>query len=778
MICRKENKKKLSDYLINGKGILFLKLILPYICVLTILFFLWIASNVYVNQNVEKKQISIVENNIETNIYAAEVSLEQVENIVFSISQNEEYDDFYEEKKLSYAKKIRYVDMLSDYRLGQEMLEEIFIYSKASDLIINQQGIFKSPEEFFKFQYPIAGFSAEEWAEGIRSGTLVNGYSHQTIKGILLRREFDVLSYLRMVPPESLTRKAGAIGIAIDKEKLLKGFNTMLEDGNGELYLFNGDELMLSMGEKYLNHALTKDTNSKGYRELKVKGKNLYKFICMDSKNNWRYVVFLDSDYVIRDIASVNAIVNAINVISLLIGLAICVYFTYKKTKSTTEIIRMLGVEDKFSVIGMGLNEFEFWKPYLENVIEEKEQMKVKMQNIFESGEHKTLHLLLAKTQRSEENAENIVKSSELKFNCKKFMVMVLRSPGTYNVDAVTNKNTFFKYVLEEYIDTDFYIYIADFKTTVIILNYDTDTEEMYMLLKEQIVKMNLEVFYRYHTNVIVGLGEETTKLSEIYTSYNQALEAVRYGELMNLKSILIYRELPHEPTMYDFSVDFENRFINTILRGKTEEALKMVNDIYNNNFVKLTLSVKRTEELFGEVFSSLNKAKRTCLKYDELTECRISDFTIRSFFDYVKDFTFSLCKEAEFLSDNIYLQRINEMRNYIDENFHDSTLSLESMSSHFGFKRTSYMSKVFKDVVGENFYSYLEKKRVEKACEMLIEGVMIREVSEKVGYLSDASFRRAFKKCTGFSPTDYILSFDDKKRKVEKPENFNFTQQ
>lgn len=763
MIFKKGNKNRLLIQMKNGKGMLFLNLILPYTCVLTILIFVWIVSNFYVNQNIEKKQISIVTNNIESNIYAVETALEQVENTVFSISQNEEYDEFYEKKNLPYSKKIKYVDMLLDYGLRQEMLEEIFIYSRASDLVINQDGIFESPEEFFEFQYNILNFTQEEWADGIRSGDIANGYSYQTIKGSLLRRDMAVLSYLRTVPLEYPMRKIGAIGIAINKEKLLKGFSTMLTDGNGELYLFNGDELIVSLGEKYLNHALDKNLYSKGYKELKANGEKLYKFVCMDTKNNWRYVIFLDSDYVVRDIASVNAILNAINIISLLLGLAICVYFAYKRSKSNTEIIRMLGVEDEFSVAGIGLNEFEFWKPYLENIIAEKEQMKEKMQNFFESEEHKTLHLLLSKMQNTDAEAENIAKNSGLKFNCQKFMVMVLRSSSTYNVDAINNKNTFFKHVLEEYIDTDFYIYIADFKTTVIVLNYDMDTEEMYMLLKEQIVKMNLEVFYRYHTNVIVGLGEES-KLSEIYNSYNQALEAVRYGELKNSKSILIYRELPNEPTMYDYSVEFENRFINMLMNGNTDEALKMVDEIYNNNFVKLTLSVKRTEELFSEVSSSLNKAKRSCLKFDESTEYKAGDFTIRSFFDYVKDFTFSLCKDVEMLSDNTYMNRVDEMQNYIDENYSNSELSLESMATHFGFKKISYMSKVFKDTVGENFSSYLEKKRIEKACEMLLEGMMIREVSEKVGYLSDVSFRRAFKKCMGLSPSDYVISINAKK--------------
>ena len=34
-----------------------------------------------------------------------------------------------------------------------------------------------------------------------------------------------------------------------------------------------------------------------------------------------------------------------------------------------------------------------------------------------------------------------------------------------------------------------------------------------------------------------------------------------------------------------------------------------------------------------------------------------------------------------------------------------------------------------------------------------------VKEVSDKTGYLSDVSFRRAFKKKLGISPSDYVKS-------------------
>ncbi|MFQ9396367.1 MAG: helix-turn-helix domain-containing protein [Lachnospiraceae bacterium] len=53
----------------------------------------------------------------------------------------------------------------------------------------------------------------------------------------------------------------------------------------------------------------------------------------------------------------------------------------------------------------------------------------------------------------------------------------------------------------------------------------------------------------------------------------------------------------------------------------------------------------------------------------------------------------------------------------------------------------------------GMSFSSYLEQRRMARACELLKDGVAVKETAEKVGYCSDYSFRRAFKRVLGIPP-------------------------
>lgn len=94
----------------------------------------------------------------------------------------------------------------------------------------------------------------------------------------------------------------------------------------------------------------------------------------------------------------------------------------------------------------------------------------------------------------------------------------------------------------------------------------------------------------------------------------------------------------------------------------------------------------------------------------------------------------------------------------YISENYCNSELSLKQISFDFGLNE-HYVSDLFKNAYGENLFVYVERLRIEKACKIMIDKkVKIREVSQKVGYTSNSSFRRAFKKVTGILPSEYKM--------------------
>ncbi|MBQ8038837.1 MAG: AraC family transcriptional regulator [Lachnospiraceae bacterium] len=81
--------------------------------------------------------------------------------------------------------------------------------------------------------------------------------------------------------------------------------------------------------------------------------------------------------------------------------------------------------------------------------------------------------------------------------------------------------------------------------------------------------------------------------------------------------------------------------------------------------------------------------------------------------------------------------------------------LSLEIIGKDLGFNK-QYISKVFKQRMNENYKDFVNKLRVEHACDMLEKGAQVTESAYASGFSSVRTFNRAFLKYMEMSPKEY----------------------
>jgi len=97
------------------------------------------------------------------------------------------------------------------------------------------------------------------------------------------------------------------------------------------------------------------------------------------------------------------------------------------------------------------------------------------------------------------------------------------------------------------------------------------------------------------------------------------------------------------------------------------------------------------------------------------------------------------------------------QARQYIEEHYQDSCLSLKQVADKLGVSY-GYLSTAFSRNYGETFKSYLMSVRVEAARKLLLERrYKIYEIADMVGYGSSRYFTYSFKKRFGLSPADYL---------------------
>ncbi len=100
----------------------------------------------------------------------------------------------------------------------------------------------------------------------------------------------------------------------------------------------------------------------------------------------------------------------------------------------------------------------------------------------------------------------------------------------------------------------------------------------------------------------------------------------------------------------------------------------------------------------------------------------------------------------------------IEQIMQYLRDNFTDSSINLTSVAQYFGFN-PSYLSRKFKQETGKSFVEFLINCRMEKAIDLAKASTKMFCTAIAVGIPDPNYFGRCFKKYTGVSYSDYISS-------------------
>ncbi|MCH1978266.1 response regulator [Lawsonibacter sp. OA9] len=107
--------------------------------------------------------------------------------------------------------------------------------------------------------------------------------------------------------------------------------------------------------------------------------------------------------------------------------------------------------------------------------------------------------------------------------------------------------------------------------------------------------------------------------------------------------------------------------------------------------------------------------------------------------------------------------REIAKAKQYIEEHFDDSTISLNKVAKIAGFS-PSYFSSLFTQEIGMSFVEYLTNYRMEKSKALIGDGhVRLQDLAEQVGYSDPYYFSQVFKKYFKISPKEYQNRKNDK---------------
>ncbi|MEI8087847.1 MAG: response regulator, partial [Paludibacter sp.] len=109
-----------------------------------------------------------------------------------------------------------------------------------------------------------------------------------------------------------------------------------------------------------------------------------------------------------------------------------------------------------------------------------------------------------------------------------------------------------------------------------------------------------------------------------------------------------------------------------------------------------------------------------------------------------------------ELVSTGLDEEFLNRAIEIVEKHIDDENFSVEDFSAEMCMSRSGLHLKL-KAITGESARDFIRKVRLNHACKLLKEGrYNLTEISEKIGF-TPAYFSTAFKKYTGFMPSEYL---------------------
>lgn len=270
-------------------------------------------------------------------------------------------------------------------------------------------------------------------------------------------------------------------------------------------------------------------------------------------------------------------------------------------------------------------------------------------------------------------------------------------------------------------------------------------------------------------TEIYVAAGDPVATLNDIPRSFEQALRLLERTFLFRAERVMLSGDLHELETVEtEWSGASDSASVDPLRYAeKLYYALDMANGKAATRVIKEMEvqfpRVYRTESAikaaFAQTFTlALNKYatgqdhSRTVLEEHSSWITNVYAYsTLGELVDHSLEHVLQWIGQTDTGGKDIIMkQMINFIHSHYDEN-----LRLELLADMFNYN-SGYLGKLFKSHTGEAFNAYLDKVRIERARELLAQGIKVHQVAERVGYANADYFHSKFKKYAGMSPSSY----------------------
>lgn len=277
----------------------------------------------------------------------------------------------------------------------------------------------------------------------------------------------------------------------------------------------------------------------------------------------------------------------------------------------------------------------------------------------------------------------------------------------------------------------------------------------------DKMLDQSIEILKKDFFKTILFSNKELGKQIE-----NPLLDNLQLNENYKYKMIVLNNKIDNTE-LYSFIRDiittYEGiEYFSFGYKNSIYIVFYMNTKLYNNYDEVFEFIVNKTE-----YFLELNTSVCILETTDEIWKIREQSNLVKKFKDNMNE---------DFMVKKYYLTDANRLKEILDDgmphvnsnttviklakdyiiNNYNKNISLKHVADEV-FLSQNYLSELLKKEIGEGFYDFLSKYRIQKAKEILLTtNLKVYEIAQMVGYSDSITFGRAFKKITGTTPNNF----------------------
>jgi len=657
---------------------------------------------------------------------------------------------------------------ITSYSQTNDYLSNFYIYVSNYNVIITPKSIYYRPEHFFELNH-YKGMTFSQWEETL----LKKNHQNEIIPQrpfIRNKQESTVITFAQSLPLNSFNKPMANVVVLIDEEKIVNLLDNIFKQYGGWSFITdNKSNTLVSNGIK--EQDISKLTNiPSGESDDKIRMHDGMLLISIRSDvSGWVYTAGIPQKSLMEKADKIKYLTGVFTAAALLLGLLIGLVLAYRNSAPINRLLTVFS-EQVGLERGKGRNEYDFITGNISNLIVSNKLLKTELDDQLPLLRDAFIKRLLVGEIHSKQEIGAAFSQTGIEFKGEYGYLVIIKINGysDSNKEEIIQELSVVRIIIRQALhELDSEFLITDWGTDKIAIIHFQDSEPKPGQGSEidSVMKQFLDIAYaKFHLSIYIGIGLPFQHLRDISQSFDEAKQAIDYAVYRGDMGITWYQDTIRDTAMYDYPIDLEQRLLNTLKAGEIEEGKRILMQLFTRNFVERELMYEMKERLIIELKGTLLKLIDQRAYHDETFAEKVKDQIVqvqptdgatllRGKFEAIMEAICDMIMKKKF---ELHHETVREVIKFVEKEFGDSNLTLYHIADKIG-RPEKDISHLFKEHIGENLFDYLERIRIDHASVLLVENVLtIDQITVLVGYNSAHSFRRAFKRVKGVSPSAF----------------------